>query len=38
VGYCRKFIEGISKMTKSLTKLLEEDKNFKWTLACETRF
>jgi hypothetical protein len=34
VGYYRKFIEGILKITK----LLEEDKKFKWTPACETRF
>jgi hypothetical protein len=34
VGYYRKFIEGILKITK----LLEEDKKFKWTPTCETRF
>jgi hypothetical protein len=38
VGYYRKFIEGISKITKPMTVLLEEDKKFKWTPTCETRF
>jgi hypothetical protein len=38
VGYCRKFIEGISKITKPMTEFLKEDKKFKWTPAYETRF
>jgi hypothetical protein len=37
VGYCRKFIEGISKTTKPMTMLLKEDKKFKWMPASETR-
>jgi hypothetical protein len=31
VGYYHRFIEGISKITKPMTKLLEKDKKFKWT-------
>jgi hypothetical protein len=38
VGYYMKFIEGISKITKPMTELLEEDKKFKWTPTYETRF
>jgi hypothetical protein len=37
-GYYRKFIEGFLKKSKPMTKLLEKDKKFKWTLACEASF
>jgi hypothetical protein len=37
-GYYRRFIEGFSKISKPMTKLLEKDKKFKWTLACEASF
>jgi hypothetical protein len=37
-GYYRRFIEGFSKITKPMTKLLEKDKKFKWTPSCEARF
>jgi hypothetical protein len=37
-GYYWRFIEGFSKITKPITKLLEKDKKFKWTLACESSF
>jgi hypothetical protein len=37
-GYYRSFIEGFSKISKPMTKLLEKDKKFKWTPACEARF
>jgi hypothetical protein len=37
VGYYRRFIKGISKITKPMTKLLGRDEKFKWTLAyCNT--
>jgi hypothetical protein len=38
VGYYRRFIEGSSKISKPVTKLLEKDKNFKWTPAYEASF
>jgi hypothetical protein len=38
VGYYRRFIEGFSKISKSMTELLKKDKKFKWTLACEASF
>jgi hypothetical protein len=38
VGYYEKIIEGFSKTTKPTTKLLEKDKKFKWTPACEVCF
>jgi hypothetical protein len=34
-GYYRRFIEGFSKITKSMTELLEKDKKFEWTPTCE---
>jgi hypothetical protein len=37
-GYYRRFIEGFSKISKPMTKLLEKDKQFKWTPACESSF
>jgi hypothetical protein len=37
-GYYWRFIEGFSKITKHMTKLLEKDKKFKWTPACEASF
>jgi hypothetical protein len=33
-----RFIEGFSKISKPMTELLEKDKKFKWTLACEASF
>jgi hypothetical protein len=38
VGYYQRFIEGFSKITKPMTKLLEKDKKFKWMLAYEVSF
>jgi hypothetical protein len=38
VGYYRRFIEGFSKIVKPLTTLLEKDKEFKWTDACQDNF
>jgi hypothetical protein len=37
-GYYRRFIEGFSKVSKPMTELLEKDKKFKWTPACEASF
>jgi hypothetical protein len=37
-GYYRRFIEGVSKIAKPLTSLLEKDKEFKWTAACQASF
>jgi hypothetical protein len=37
-GYYRRFIEGFSKISKPMTKLLEKDKKFKWTPAYEASF
>jgi hypothetical protein len=37
-GYYRSFIEGFSKISNPMTELLEKDKQFKWTLACESSF
>jgi hypothetical protein len=37
-GYYRRFIEGFSKISKPMTELLEKDKKFKWTPACEASF
>jgi hypothetical protein len=37
-GYYWRFIEGFSKISKPMTELLEKDKKFKWTLACEANF
>jgi hypothetical protein len=38
VGYYRRFIEGFSKISKPMMELLEKDKQFKWTPACESSF
>jgi hypothetical protein len=37
-GYYQSFIEWFSKIRKLMTKLLEKDKKFKWTPACEASF
>jgi hypothetical protein len=37
-GYYRRFIEGFSKISKSMTELLEKDKKFEWTSTCEASF
>jgi hypothetical protein len=37
-GYYRRFIEGFSKIVKPLTSLLEKDKKFIWSEACENSF
>jgi hypothetical protein len=37
-GYYRRFIEGFSKIVKPLTTLLEKDREFKWTDACQASF
>jgi hypothetical protein len=38
VGYYRRFIQGLSKIVKPLTTLLEKDREFKWTTACQSNF
>jgi hypothetical protein len=38
VGYYQRFIEGFSKISKTMTELLEKDKKFEWTPACEASF
>jgi hypothetical protein len=37
-GYYRRFIEGFTRISKPMTELLEKDKEFKWTSACESSF
>jgi hypothetical protein len=37
-GYCRRFIEGFSKISKRTTKLLMKGKTFEWTPRRETSF
>jgi hypothetical protein len=37
-GYYRRFIGGFSKMVKPLTSLLEKDKKFIWSEACQNSF
>jgi hypothetical protein len=37
-GYYQWFIEGFSKIVKPLTTLLEKDREFKWTDACQDSF
>jgi hypothetical protein len=36
--YYRRFIKGFSKISKPMTELLEKDKKFEWTPACEASF
>jgi hypothetical protein len=38
VRYYRRFIEGFSNISKPMTELLEKDKKFEWTSACEASF
>jgi hypothetical protein len=38
VGYYLRFIEGFLKISKPMIKLLEKEKKFKWTPACEASF
>jgi hypothetical protein len=38
VGYYHRFIKGFSKISKPMTELLENDKKFEWTSACEASF
>jgi hypothetical protein len=37
-GYYTKFIEGFSKISKPMTKLLGKDKKFEWSAKCEASF
>jgi hypothetical protein len=37
-GYYRRFIEGFSKIVKPLTSLLEKEKKFIWSKACQNSF
>jgi hypothetical protein len=37
-GYYRRFIEGFSKISKPMTKLLAKDKTFEWMLRSEASF
>ena len=37
-GYYRRFMENFSKIAKPLTSLLEKEKDFKWTNACQDSF
>jgi hypothetical protein len=37
-GYYRRFIEGFLKISKPMTELLEKNKKFEWTPACEASF
>jgi hypothetical protein len=37
-GYYRRFIKEFSKISKPMTGLLEKDKKFEWTSACEGSF
>jgi hypothetical protein len=37
-GYCRRFIEGFSKISKPMFKLLGKDKKFEWSAKCEASF
>jgi hypothetical protein len=34
-GYYWRFIDGFWKISKTMTELLKNDRNFKWTPACE---
>jgi hypothetical protein len=37
-SYYRQFIEGFSKIAKTMTSLLEKGKEFKWTWECQDSF
>jgi hypothetical protein len=37
-GYYQRFIKGFSKISKPMTDMLEKDKKFEWTSACEASF
>jgi hypothetical protein len=37
-GYYRRFIKGFSKIARSMTTLIQKDKKFEWTNACERSF
>jgi hypothetical protein len=37
-GYYRRFIKDFSKITKSMTRLLEKNKDFDWTEECQASF
>jgi hypothetical protein len=37
-GYYRRFIPNFSKIVKPMTKLLEKESKFKWSLQCEETF
>jgi hypothetical protein len=37
-GYYRRFIKVFLKISKPMTELLEKDKKFEWTPACEASF
>jgi hypothetical protein len=37
-GYYRRFIEGFLKISKPMIELLEKDKHYEWTPACEASF
>jgi hypothetical protein len=37
-GYYQRFIKGFLKIRKPMTMLLEKDKKFEWTSACEASF
>jgi hypothetical protein len=37
-SYYRRFIEGFSKIARPMTTLLQKDKKFEWTNACERSF
>jgi hypothetical protein len=38
VEYYRRFIPNFSKIAKTMTKLLENDAKFKWSLQCDEAF
>jgi hypothetical protein len=37
-GYYRQFIKDLSKIVKSMMKLLEKNKAFEWTKECQASF
>ena len=37
-GYYRRFIPDFSKIAKPMTRLLQKDEKFSWTLECEAAF